>query len=447
MSETRLDPPKTAVVDGGDDPPTSGRSLSRLFRLGQVPVAFLLTLYMLASGRWGSYISVPGLPVFIGDVLIILALVQVTYAIRTNRATLASLGYVQLLPLLAFSLLAFACLRMVTGFTFSQEALRDFAPYGYAVVAVLAALLPVRGGYGRVIYAVLSLHAFWVVLLPHVPGFPWNLPVLGLDAQVLVARPDFDSAVLGIAAAFALHDVLIRGGRATPWLVAFLALNAYGCFSLSTRAGFLAGLAAIAAVSLRWLLLPSSDGAQRKGHRSRRLLSVVAGMLLVAAVVSYTPTGGRLVDGITQSSSQASGTVAVRSSVWTKVSDYVFRNAERTAVGVGFGRNFIAESDSASELEGDTYKNVRSPHNYVVGTLARLGIAGALLATLVLLLGWVAAYRNLTRPDPVTALAAMIVIALPITALLGVILESPFGAIPYFWAIGQLARTDVVARS
>ena len=44
-----------------------------------------------------------------------------------------------------------------------------------------------------------------------------------------------------------------------------------------------------------------------------------------------------------------------------------------------------------------------------------------------------------------TALAALLVLALPVTALLGVVLESPFGAIPYFWAVGQLARAHLAA--
>jgi hypothetical protein len=46
-------------------------------------------------------------------------------------------------------------------------------------------------------------------------------------------------------------------------------------------------------------------------------------------------------------------------------------------------------------------------------------------------------------------LAALLVLTLPITALFGVVLESPFGAIPYFWAVGYLCgrTTDLTGTS
>jgi len=33
----------------------------------------------------------------------------------------------------------------------------------------------------------------------------------------------------------------------------------------------------------------------------------------------------------------------------------------------------------------------------------------------------------------------LLVASIPVAALLGVILESPFGALPYFWALGHLS--------
>ena len=79
---------------------------------------------------------------------------------------------------------------------------------------------------------------------------------------------------------------------------------------------------------------------------------------------------------LTQGSSQAAGTVSVRQQVWADVISYVYRSPIRSAVGVGFGRDFIFESGTRDALEGGVYTNVRSPHNYIVGTLARLGVAG-----------------------------------------------------------------------
>ena len=118
------------------------------------------------------------------------------------------------------------------------------------------------------------------------------------------------------------------------------------------------------------------------------------------------------------------------------------RRRRRTAIGVGFGPDFIQGAGVAYALEGTEYKDVRSPHNYVLGTMARLGLAGALLAVLTMASGAALAIRRLSGPaDSVTVLAGLLVLAIPIIALLGVVLESPFGAIPYFWAIGHLARS------
>jgi hypothetical protein len=35
----------------------------------------------------------------------------------------------------------------------------------------------------------------------------------------------------------------------------------------------------------------------------------------------------------------------------------------------------------------------------------------------------------------------LLALGVPVVAMLGVVLESPFGAVPYFWALGHLAAT------
>lgn len=414
---------------------------------GALVVSFLLCLYMIGTGRWGSYIGIPGAPFFVGDMLFALSLVQVAIHLSRNRSTLRSVARAPLVLLLTVSLAAYATLRMAAGLDTSTTALRDFAPYAYAFIALFAFLLPPRSEapWRRVIYSVLGFHTTWVVALPLVPGFPWSLPVLGNDAVLLVARPDFDSAICGVSAAFALHHMLAGHGPRRPGRTAtlsfFVAANVYGMATLETRAGFLAGLVPMAAVVITWLATKRDGvGGAAPPRLRRQVITVVVIVALASAALLLTPTGGRLMDGLGTSSSQARGTINVRQDVWGRVNDFVLRSPTRTAVGVGFGRNFVDESGSRTALEGTTYLNVRSPHNYIVGTLARLGVAGALLAALIIFLGGILALTQLKRPcGPVTALAAMLCLALPVTALLGVIFESPFGALPYFWAIGQLA--------
>jgi len=176
----------------------------------------------------------------------------------------------------------------------------------------------------------------------------------------------------------------------------------------------------------------------------KRLTALLAALLILAASVALSPPGQRVVEGIqglSGETTQASGTIEVRQFVWGVVTDYVTASTLRTSVGVGFGPDFIDDSGAAYALEGTTYKDVRSPHNYLLGAFARLGLIGACLAGLVMVAGAATALRHLTKPSgSVSVMAALILLTFPLIAMLGVVLESPFGAIPYFWAVGHVAR-------
>jgi hypothetical protein len=411
------------------------------------PLIPMLALYLLATGRWGSYVSLPGLVVYVGDIVVGLAALQAVLALALGRASLRGLRRAPVCLLLSGAFVVYAAIRFVVQAEVSLLALRDLAPYGYAVVAVLTFLLPVRPrpAWRLATYAVLLFHLGWVVLVPRLSGYPWTLPVLGTDAQVFSARPDFDAAVLGISAALAVHDLLSRG-RAGSRLTAvalllFAGASVAGMLSLSTRAGLLAGMAVVGVAVVTGFRFHRL-GSLWTAHRAAVItVSAVCGVVAVIGI-AVSPAGARL--GESFSGGAASGTVSARQTVWSQISRYVLAEPERAAVGVGFGRDFIAESGTTAALEGGVYSNVRSPHNYVLGTGARLGVGGALLAVMIMVAAGWAGFRSLRGdPDTLTALAAFVVIGIPVVALLGVVLESPFGAIPYFWAIGQLAVSHV----
>jgi hypothetical protein len=414
------------------------------------PVVAVVSVYLMATGRWGSYVTVPSANFYIGDIAVGLAFAQVVLAVATGRASPRDLRRSPLILLMVLALLAYTIVRLAVQLEISAIGLRDVAPYAYAVVAVLAFLLPARDEpYWRpIIYAALVFHLLWAVALKEFPGYPWHLPVLGTDAQIFGIRPDFDATVMGIGAAFALWDLMVRRGLGWPTrvaLVVFIAASVFGLVDVSTRAGLLAGLSGLLAVALT-----SHHRSSRRERRSpitrTRLVALVVAGIIAVSVLALTPAGSRLVDGF--GNGAGAGTISAREAVWERVGTYVFRDPERTAIGIGFGRDFIEESGSAAFLEG-TYQNVRSPHNYVVGTMARLGVAGALIVSLIIGLGWWLSVSTLLRPDTsaVDVLAALLVIGIPIAALLGVVLESPFGAIPYFWALGQLAAFAVASLS
>jgi hypothetical protein len=352
--------------------------------------------------------------------------------------------------LISLSFLGWAAIRGAFGMgSLMKEpllGLRDAAPYAYSVAALFAFLLPAAGGtrQRRLIYAALTAHATWVLLGSRLPSALREELFLG-GTPIFTSRPDFDSAVAGVAIAFVLYDFLLGRRPRQPQVLAGLgvlvAANAIAISTLQTRAGLLAGIVAIGVVLLIWA---TGSGAQQEAKLTRpwRMTVLIVSLALLAGVVAMSPPGQRLVQAVRGQESQALGTVQVREDTWTGVTKYIFADAARTAVGVGFGPDFVQDSGTAYGLQGTEYKDVRSPHNYLLGTLARLGLAGALLAGLTMLsAAWLAVRRLSGQADAVTVLAALLVLSLPITALLGVVLESPFGAIPYFWAIGQLART------
>ncbi len=417
-------------------------------------VAFGLVLYLVTTGRWGSHIGQPGGPVFVSDVVLAVALVQTAVAVRRRGARLRDLGRAastaHLSLLLAAAFLAWVALRALLGtddlVAAPLSALRDLAPYAYMVVALVAFLLPVDGGppLRRLVYGALTVHVVWALGAPFLPGWPGEWPLLG-DAAVFTTRPDFDSAVFGVAVALALHDLLTPGlvlrSRRSALLMAMVLANGYAISDSSTRAGLLSALVSVGAVVLARVLPRPGSSSSPTGWSARGVALGLAAMVLLGGAVGLSPAGQRIVESVRGDQGSALGTLEAREYTWSGVTRYVLSDARRTAAGVGFGPDFVTDSGTSFALEGTEYQDVRSPHNYLVGTLARLGVAGALLAGAMMVAAAGLGLRALrSRPDTVSVLAALLVLALPVPALLGVILESPFGAIPYFWAIGHLAR-------
>ena len=108
--------------------------------------------------------------------------------------------------------------------------------------------------------------------------------------------------------------------------------------------------------------------------------------------------------------------------------------------GAGMGVDFLEESGTLHYLEGTEYTGVRSPHDYLIGSFARLGLVGVglILAILVNLLHRMARFRRRIAEDELLMFAALTVIAMIPVASFGVVLEAPFGAVPFWWAAGLL---------
>jgi len=425
----------------------------RLPRLvpGTVVVAFLIGL-----GRWGSYLGLPRKQLFVTDLL--LAVTTVYTVVRYRQALAGHLRgvgrsrLVALLPLLALP--GWALLRGLPGLT-SANGLRDLAPYAYLGILAMLALIPRDPAAGRdtvrVLIGALVVHAAWVSVAQL---WPWpdqlaRLPLLGGMVRVLEIRVDYDGAMLAVLAGLALYAVSrVQRPAAVAGLLVACAWCSLLVLTLASRAALIALTLSLAVGGLRSFALLG------RLWRDQRRLMVGGLVVLVAALavgVPQTPTYQRLTGapGFTA----PGGTTTARELAWSAVVDYTGRTAARTVSGVGMGPDFLKLSGASVHYQDPTGPPVRQPHNFAINTYARLGLIGvALLLVLYVTLARDAVralLRSARRSDREPALELTLVLlcgVLFVTSMLGVITESPFGAIPFGWAAGLLlVRARVTA--
>ncbi|MET8398204.1 O-antigen ligase family protein [Streptomyces sp900116325] len=410
--------------------------MDRQMIAGVVVVAVLLT-----GSRWISYVPVG--PLYISDVLMCAAFLRVACSRsdspkRTGRTHGPGILVGLLLLMTALHLLAVqADVRL---------AARDAAPFAYAAITYFSASAYQRASdHGRertvqLLHGGLLLHFGWLAVATFAPEFAATMPQVSVNARVMGIRTDFDVAVLGVLAGMSI--VRMRRGRV--WLHATVATAALvPAFALPSRAGILACCTCV----LVAVLLRSGKGGRLN---VRAVLAAAAAILALVAVLPITPGGQRLLatDGGSATAPRevvegAVGTKRARFTAWNRVMTYTLDDPVRASIGVGFGTNFMALSRADLPLRGrgeDKADGVRSPHNFLLTVLARLGFAGltvvaALIAALLVVV--VQTVRS-GPPDELTSLCVFLVLSIFIVALLGVVLESPFGAVPFFWAAGIL---------
>jgi hypothetical protein len=405
---------------------------------------YALTLYLLATTKWGSGVSPLGGPPYITDLVLMLLLIDRAVAAAAHRSI--STPVEPWVGFLVSALLAWSLILLVFG-SVSQNALRDAAPYLYGVT-VLLIRPPKRSSESatsRALMAVLIFHAAWVTLVQISPSLATSTPVIYGSTHLLSLRTDIDSLVCGLLAAIGLHRALAgrdpgRNLLLAGWGTALVML-------LSSRAGLLAFIAQIVVVTL---LAP----ARRRLASKYDPRVAVAIILMCVPVILLGISQGNSVhrlslavsgNGAASEANGAIGTENARQKSWKLLGQYIVRDPARAIGGVGFGPDFLHDSGADALLLGSaaaTQEDVRSPHNYLLNTWARLGLVGVALILGLLVSGLrlarlVAKRAPRIRDDDV--LAMLLVTSIPVAALLGVVLESPFGALPYFWGLGHLS--------
>lgn len=400
---------------------------------------------MLASTRWGSYIGAS--PLFLTDLLVVGAVVRMLFT--SGRGTGERQPGFKSPPMLLVLFLCYVGLRMLFSaqYVLTQTWLRDGVPYLYGVMGLLSAAAvtratpEVRARTMTWIWRGLLFHLTWMAavgLLGGISSIQSPHPFLG--EGLFSVRPDVDSAILGVTVGLLIHRLLI--GQRRVWAIVGIAVAVLTMTAEPTRAGFIA-LLVCSVVAFAYSYAASHDRLLRQAG-----IVLAIPLVIVAAVqvIPATQAGARLLATVEPSSATtvaqegAIGTSHARQLVWHGVIDWTLNTQQRAVFGAGMGPDFLSESHTVQYLEGTRYENVRSPHDYFVGSFARLGFVGlALIVVLVLRILWqMVRHRRRIGDDELLMCVSLIALGMLIVASFGVVLEAPFGAVPFWWSVGIL---------
>jgi O-antigen ligase len=426
-------------------------------RTGKVLVGTSAVVLVFALSRWGTNIGVS--PFFITDALIALGILGWFLSEKLKGSTPVTDYVPQASPTRLFTALyIYVVLRFLTslgnGPTFDW--IRDATPFLYGILAYVSArtlatsTAAARQRTVTLFWIALIFHMAWVAIAVAVgnrTGFSVSLPFLG--APPFQIRPDIDAALVSVAVGMCFRQVMRGTRRFWPFLATIV-----GCatvLGMGTRAGLISLFAALGIA----FAVTYASSHKLSSRRVVMVMMIPALLLVIAVVLPQTTPGQRLLATIdpmqagTSAQVNAQGTQKARELTWSLVIDWTEENAARQILGGGFGNDFLEESGSLAYLEGSTYTGVRSPHNWFVGIYARLGLVGLSLVALVVCQIAAISFRQRVRigRDPLLTIALLTVVTILPVATLGVVLEAPFGAVPFFWCTGVLlalagARTE-----
>jgi hypothetical protein len=486
-------------VDAGALPPSLPLAGGLLLTSGYLLV--LDACYLLATSRWGSYVGLPHHAVYLGDVLFGASLL--CWVLGGGIARLWRIGRWSRLVWISLLMVAWTVVRLAAGLSLSQVALRDAAPYLYLLAVPVALTVPVsRRWVTSLVSAALVIHVAWLALAIRDPSAVADLPRLG-PVRVFSIRTDFDMAVMGIAIGVGIVAAMRAASwwRRLGGL-ALAAVGTWNVSAMNNRGGLLASGACVLAAAglLVWeearadssartrtgravaaLVLcsatgigfaqspalgrlhgtflspgaqpshtnsspaasPAATGPGTAGSSSTPSPSASASSTTKSSPGQPSPSASTTASpapAITQAEAEAAGTTQARKTAWRDVYRYTTATVPRTLFGVGFGPNFLQASGGLQVLSGGI-PGLRAPHNILLNTWARLGAIGLALQIVLLLFGIWAAVLAVRYAGPTDAVAwVLVAVAIPCVAMVGVILESPFGALPYALGLGLLAR-------
>jgi O-Antigen ligase len=353
-----------------------------VLRILTVAVPLVLAGYALDDRGFAYLASVPGTPLFAGEVILLLGAAFVGLATGHLRVALRnSIPFALLLIFVAWGLAR--TLPLIP--SYGLYSIRDAALWYYALMAVLVATL---------VMAVPDLPHKWaraytpfvVVLLLWSPVALFLAKLSGPVIPGGGGVPLFSHhpGNIAVAAVTAIAFLWLVPTHSLSWrarnLLTGVATVIILAVGTQTRGGL---VAAAAAILLAGALL---------GRRRWNMIAVMVGTVFVSFILGWglnvdVPVGqgrdysvAQFVENVasisqgSQGDTQLNSTVQFRTDLWSGVINLAY-NQNALVTGLGFGPNLAQELGTS----GGGGEPLRSPHNSHVDILARMGVVGGIL--------------------------------------------------------------------
>lgn len=407
------------------------------------PVELLLTRVLLVTvvgylvlGRTFAYLGVPGLPVFIGEIVLVLCLLAAPTRRRLERALgdLSRPGPWHVLSVLLVAVIVVGALTAARGIATGSDVVRALMslPFNYYPLFLVVGLW-----WGAVDRQALRRCTLWLARVNAVYGVAYVL-VLSRVTATLPGQTDVPLFGNGNSAGLAILGILVHHRERREAKV-LLALNAFVLLGLQQRSewlGFALGLLTfclltrqmkafvqataavvglLAMVSLLGLTIPGAAG--RGGEVS---LQGVIGR-------SIAPVAPQVAARFVDNSEVYTATASWRTTWWEGIWTAAQEDAVTGVLGNGYGYELFRLGKNVPE-------STRTPHN---AFFYALGYSGWLGVTVIGLLWTYLAYRLwiVRRWTGENYGLVLGVFALSL-GMFGNWFETPFGALPTYLLLG-----------
>jgi hypothetical protein len=401
-----------------------------------VVTLFVVGGYMLLQRSFAHLLSVPGVPVYIGEVLLLAFFVRHPEA--SIRRLLAALLHPNPLGSVAwamFLLLAYGVVLALRGYAASYPTLLIFQELVFNV------------------YPLYILLGLWLaerdprLLERFVLGLSWVIGIYGMLYLLFLNRSPLVVPGTGLQlfqsplgqGAMVLALLAFRPKGARMWVPATLNLLVLiGIQSRAAYAGFIAGLLVwtliskrigrtVLVLSLIALLLAVGWLLDVRIQYSRGASEYSAGNVIAAVLAPFDEEAAAR---FSSDAPRFAGTAEWRQAWWAGIWDATNADAVRTAVGTGYG--FELSSDAVLTSSDPL---LRTPHNWFMYSLGYGGWLGVTLFVFLL----VALTSLLWRADRITGAPFGVPFLLFSTtvATFSNFFETPFAAIPVWVIVGM----------